>query len=89
VALPDSGEVAVGVGGERVGVTLWLTYGPICVLGGGRGAAGGGGRRHPAATTAGALAPVRRRSMRGNRWWWELLWTLEEVQERRHCRGSE
>jgi hypothetical protein len=45
---------------QRVGVALWLTYGSICVLGGGREAAGGGGRRHPAATIAGALAPARR-----------------------------
>jgi hypothetical protein len=50
--------VAAGVGGERVGEALWLTYGSICVLGGGREAVGKGGRRHQAAAAAGAFSPA-------------------------------
>jgi hypothetical protein len=57
-ALPDSDEVAAGVGGERVGEALWLTNGSICVLGGGREAVGEGGRWHQAAAAAGAFAPA-------------------------------
>jgi hypothetical protein len=57
-ALPDFGEVAAGVGGERVGEALWLTYGSICVLGGGRETVGKGGRRHQAAAAAGAFSPA-------------------------------
>jgi hypothetical protein len=64
-ALPDSGEVAVGVGGETVGEALWLTYGSICVLGGGREAVGEGGRWHQAAAAVGAfLRRVERRRLR-------------------------
>jgi hypothetical protein len=52
-------------------------------------ATGAPAQRSRAAVAAGATAPPRRRSIRGNRWWWELLWTLEQVQERQHCQGSE
>jgi hypothetical protein len=54
-ALPDSGKVAAGVGGERVGEALWLTYGSICVLGGGREAPSGGGRWHRRVAAAASL----------------------------------
>jgi hypothetical protein len=54
-ALPDSGKVVAGVGGERVGEALWLTYGSICVLGGGREAPSGGGRWHRRVAAAASL----------------------------------
>jgi hypothetical protein len=70
-SLPDSGEVAAGVGGERVGEPPEAHLGTICVLGGGREALSGGGHRHRRVAAAGLTVSAR----------WRLPWKRGRVGE--------
>jgi hypothetical protein len=70
-SLPDSGEVAAGVGGERVGEPPEAHLGTICMLGGGREALSGGGHRHRRVAVVVLTVPVR----------WRLPWKCGRVGE--------
>jgi hypothetical protein len=58
-SLPDSGEVAAGVGGERVGESPEAHLRAIWVLGWGREALSGGGHRCRRVAVADPVAPAQ------------------------------
>jgi hypothetical protein len=70
-SLSDSGEVAAGVGGERVGEPPEAHLRTICVLRGGREALSGGGHRHRRVAAAGLTVLAR----------WRLPWKCGRVGE--------
>jgi hypothetical protein len=70
-SLPDSGEVADGVGGERVGEPPEAHLETICMLGGGREALSGGGHRHRQVAVVVLTVPAR----------WRLPWKCGRVGE--------